>query len=101
MNWDRLKQVIVDIVESVTQNYQYHGKYPSRVVSQNGDGTLEIQTSFPAMPSISSVKLKLGIPGTKVEVEPGSEVMLAFEAGQRDRPYVEQQDGFAGDTRHG
>ena len=60
-----------------------------RVLSQNGDGTLEIRTYDASMPDLPRVPVKLGIPGvSSYEVEDGTECYVIHENGDAQRPCV-------------
>lgn len=63
--------------------------YPSTVVSQNADGTLELHPDDPRWPGLSSVPVRLGIPGAKVKVAAGARVLVGFAGGDAQRPIAE------------
>jgi len=61
--------------------------HPSRVVSQAAeDRSLQVFPDDGAVPPMTSVPLRTGIPGLDVEVNAGARVLLAFEEGDPRRP---------------
>lgn len=62
--------------------------YWAKVVSQNGDGTVEVIPDSPRLPSVSKVPIRLGIPGVTVKVAPGARCVLEFLEGDPTRPVV-------------
>lgn len=82
--------------------------YPARVVGQPAGlgGALELLPDDTAMPGMSKVPIRVGIPGVKVRVASGARVLFTFEGGDRRRPVVVSwEDGdilelaFAGGTQ--
>jgi hypothetical protein len=90
---DRMKDGLAAWVRSLFSRLDYLALYPSRVVSQNGDGTLELQPDDPRLPGLSGVPVRLGLPGTTVEVQAGARVLLGFEAGDPARPVATLWEG--------
>jgi hypothetical protein len=90
---DRMKAGLAAWVRGLFARIDYLALYPSRVVSQNGDGTLELQPDDPRLPGLSNVPVRLGIPGTTVEVQAGARVLLGFEAGDPARPVATLWEG--------
>lgn len=66
----------------------YLAKYPATAVTQNGDGTLEIQPDDSRLPSLSSVPIRYGVPGVEARIANGGRVRLEFDAGDPARPIV-------------
>lgn len=60
--------------------------HPSRVHSQDADGSLQVFPDDAAVPPMVGVQLRTGIPGLEVEVIEGARVLLAFEEGDPRRP---------------
>jgi hypothetical protein len=77
---------IEGIVRSEMRTTRYHALYPSRVVSQAADGTLELVPDGDVMPPMTGVALRTFAPGIGVKVAPGSRVQLAFEGGDPSKP---------------
>ena len=64
----------------------YFAQYPARVVSQNTNGTLELQINDVRFPGLSAVPIRYGIPGVSVKVAPGSQVAVEFAGGRASAP---------------
>jgi hypothetical protein len=85
---DRVKGVLAKFIESVTAPYRYSARYQCRVVSQNGDGTLELIPDDTQIPGLSGVPIYCGIPGATVQVSPGARCLLEFAGGNPSKPCV-------------
>lgn len=83
---DDLAAAVEAMVRRYTAASAYSRRYPSRVVVQNDDGTLELVPDDARMPSISTVPIRSGVPGIYVRVKVGARVSLEFEAGDPSRP---------------
>lgn len=66
----------------------YSRVYPSRVVRQSGDGTLEIIPDSLTIRGngLTGVPVRHGIPGIEVKIPPGGKVLLFFEGGDPKLP---------------
>lgn len=84
--YDRLKAGMDAVVQALTARVDYMALYPSRVVKDNGDGTLELVPDNTKLPGLSRVPMRLGIPGVDVKVNAGTRVLLGFEAGNPGMP---------------
>lgn len=62
--------------------------YQYRVLSPNGDGTLELRSTDTRLPDLSRVPVRFGIPGTTAVIPSGNVVMVGFGAGGSSDPYV-------------
>lgn len=86
MESDRLKRALERFISRTlalpTVDFRAH--YPSKVIGQNADGSLELQPDDTRLPTLSRVPLRLGIPGVTVKIAAGSRVLLFFEGGQPD-----------------
>ena len=85
-SYDRVKTYLKRVIDTVTKRMDFMALYPCKVVSQNGDNTLELTPDNPALPSHSRVPLRLGIPGATAKVQAGSRVLLGFEGGDPRAP---------------
>src|SRR3954471_23370727 len=88
MELDRIKAGLVRVVASVLSPTDFHALYPSRVVAQNLDGSLELRPDSSRMADTSKVPIRLGLPGCSVQVAAGSRVLLGFENGNPQRPFA-------------
>ena len=86
---DRLKRSLSGFVRGVMGRFDYHALYPCAVVTQNADGTVDLQPDASTqMPGLQHVKLRYGIPGATVKVQAGTRVLLGFDNGRPDSPYA-------------
>lgn len=89
---DRLKKALVCFIERALQRVDYYALYTAKVVKQNTNGTLELQPEdarFQALlPGLTSVPIRYGIPGVKVEIPAGGRVAVGFEGGNPQFPVV-------------
>ena len=85
---DRLKAALAAFVRSVTSRLDYLALYPCKVLSQNGDGTLELQPEDSRLPGLSKVPIRIGVPGVDVKVEGGAKVLLGFAEGDPRVPFA-------------
>jgi hypothetical protein len=89
---DRALGAFKAIIERFTGNriigprVDFLASYPATAVTQNGDGTLEIQPDDSRLPSLSSVPIRYGIPGVSAQIANGGRVLLAFAGGDPARP---------------
>lgn len=95
MELDRVKQGLLSLVSSAVSPTDFHALYPSRVVAQNADGTLELRPDSSRMPDMSGVPIRFGLPGTAAKVAAGARVLLGFENGDQQRPYAGAWDAAA------
>jgi len=84
--FDRIKQALLGLIEGHTARFDFFAFYPARVAAQNADGTLEVQPDSAAVPPVSQVPIRLGVPGVKVKVAAGCRVLVGFEGGDPRRP---------------
>jgi len=64
----------------------YLALYPAKIIAQNADGSLELRPDDARVPDLSSVPIRLGLPGVSVTVAPGSRVLIGFENGKPSAP---------------
>ncbi|MGL4442657.1 MAG: hypothetical protein ACRCU1_03460 [Alsobacter sp.] len=63
--------------------------FVARIAAQNADGTLEITLGDSAMPGLSGVPVRLGIPGvTAYQITPGIDCTMEYENGDPSKPFV-------------
>src|SRR5947199_8556008 len=82
------KRIVAGIVGNWIQgpHMDYLASYPATAVTQNGDGTLEIQPDDSRLPSLSSVPIRYGVPGVSAQIANGGRVLLAFAGGDPAKP---------------
>jgi len=89
MQLDAIKTHLAALVDLFMRRVDYYALYPAVVVSQNGDKTLELRPESEKLPQgMSTVPIRLGIPGATVTVEAGARVLVGFENGDPKRPYA-------------
>lgn len=67
-------------------NNKYDQIYNALVDKQNGDGTVDVIAD--ARFGVTKVQLFCGVPGAKVEVRPGEQVLLGFFGGSPQKPFA-------------
>src|SRR5436305_7590663 len=89
---DRMLGAFRSIIQRFVGNWiqgphmDYLASYPATAVTQNGDGTLEIQPDDSRLPSLSSVPIRYGVPGVSAQIANGGRVLLAFAGGDPAKP---------------
>lgn len=84
---DRIADAVEAMVRKVFgQRIDYLAAYPSRVVAQNADGTLELVPDSPRLSSYSKVPIRYGVPGVSATVASGARVLLEFGGGDARNP---------------
>ncbi len=92
---DRLKRHLEEFIETlIGRKLLYAYQYTATVVSQSGAGDVEVLPDDKRIRGNgqSSVILRHGIPGVTVEVDQGQRVVIAFEGGNPDRPFILSYD---------
>lgn len=74
-------------VERIMRRVDYHALYPSRVVTQHADGSLDLVPDSTRVPSCQAVPVRT-LRGLSVEVAAGARVLLGYEEGDPARPYA-------------
>ncbi len=85
---DRLKAAFDAGVEAALPTVDYGALYACQVVSQNGDGTLDLQPSSSKLPSQKNIPFRCGIPGVTITVQAGAQVLLGWANGDPAQPYA-------------
>lgn len=83
---DPVREALTKIVRQMTRTIDFLAMYPATVVSQSGDGSLELKLASDRMPSMSRVPIRYGVPGIRAEVRTGSAVAVEFERGSPAAP---------------
>ena len=84
----RISAGLTALVRDLLSGTDYHALYPCEVVSQNEDDSLELKSESSRLPSLSNVKIRIGIPGARARLAPGARVLVGFENGDPKRPYA-------------
>ncbi len=70
-------------------------RYPGRVAAQSSDLTrvdvqldIDVEGSDRRMPSPSNISIRLGLPGVLVGIQTGCRVLVGWEQGDPDKPYI-------------
>jgi len=85
---DRLKGALTAFVRNAVGDLDFLRPYPARVVLQEDDGTLHVQPDSDAIPGLTGVPIRYGIPGARAKVPPGARCILEFEEGNPTSPVV-------------
>ena len=85
---DRFKLALEAIVKRITARYDYAVMYPCSVISQNGDGSLELKPDSAKLPGLSNIKIRYGIQGCTVKVSAGARVLLGFDNADPAAPFA-------------
>lgn len=85
---DRYKAALESLVTRITGRYDFAIPYACAVISQNGDGTLELKPDSSAMPGLSNVPIRYGSPGVTATVSAGARCIVAFENADPSKPVV-------------
>lgn len=89
-----LRDMIENIVRAVTKRHKYYGLYRYRVNEDKGPTT---QTSRPdlnpvqtdiGLKTILAAEKSFGSHGLFAKLKPGSEVLIGFEGGDSNRPFI-------------
>lgn len=90
---------LVAAIKSLTDSaINYSQWYPSKVIVQQSDGSLDLLPDDPRVrgQGLTNVPLKTGIPGLSVKVLPGTYVRLFFENGSPSEPAAALADHASG-----
>lgn len=82
-----LADAIETIIARVMRRVDYHAMYPSRVVTQHADGSLDLVPDSSRVPSCQRVPVRT-LRGLSVEVSEGARVLLGYEGGDPALPVV-------------
>ena len=90
-DYDRIKSGLVAIIRRtvgafIVQRVDFLAAYQCKVVTQNGDGTLELQPDDVRLPGYSKVPIRYGVPGVSATVAAGARVLLEFAGGDPQKP---------------
>lgn len=84
---ERLRDELAAFVRRVTGRLDYQALYPATVRAQDGAGRLDVELDPPtAMPPLTGVPIRHGLPGVTVRVAAGARVLVTWERGDPARP---------------
>ena len=78
MQYDRIIEPLKKIIRALTSRVDYCAFYSAKVISQNADGTVDIQPSATKWAGLQSVPIWSGTPGAVATVQPGALVLFSF-----------------------
>ena len=87
---DILRTAFEGIVRQATRHYDFFAQFGARVVSQNGDGSLELKLDSSKLPGMSRVPIRAGV--LSLKVKKGAIVTVGFLEGSPTKPYVSHVD---------
>lgn len=82
----RLLDAFHRLLAPLSRRLDYLALYPSRVVAQSADGTLDLFPDDPRVPPCRGVPVRYGLPGVRAAVPAGTRVLLTYEGGDPRRP---------------
>ena len=85
---DRLRLALEKLVRNIMRRVDYLALYPAEVLADHGNNTWDLKPYDPRLPAAVKVKLAGGIPGVKVQVGKGAQVLLGFAGGNPKAPRV-------------
>jgi hypothetical protein len=91
---DRLKAALRGAVKAAQAPIDYLACYLGTVVAQSGS-TIDVRPLDLRLPSMAKVPLLGGLPGWKVQVKPGGQVLVGWSGGDPTSPYA---FGFSGEV---
>jgi hypothetical protein len=96
MSTNRLAELVRTLVLKLTAPTLYYATFSVRVVTQAGDGTLEVIPDDSRIPGLTGVPIRYGLPGIKATVLQGARCRVAFDNGDPSKPYAFAFDEKAG-----
>lgn len=70
------------------RGYDYARPQAGKAVSQDADGTLQVQPDDDSYPPMTGVPYRAGLPGTAIKIAPGARVLVEWEGGDPGAPVV-------------
>lgn len=92
---DRLRTAVQRLVARGQTGLDYRALYPARVVAQAADGSVDVVSGDPRIPSLSRVPLRMPWPGVSVVLAPGAKVLIGWEGGNPGAPFAATFGGGA------
>lgn len=88
VDMDRLKSAFDDAVDAALPDIDYEALYTCLVVSQNPDGTLDLQPISSKLPSQKNIPIRGPFPNVKMTVGPNAQVLMGWENHDPSVPYA-------------
>lgn len=85
---DRIKKHLEDFVKRLLEPVDYYAPYACKVVQQNSDGSVDLQPEDKRLAQFKGVPIHYGTPDTSAKIQSSARVMLEFENGDRQKPFV-------------
>jgi hypothetical protein len=88
---DGIRSVMERALEPIRQDSQYFKRYRCKVVSQGSDGRVDVLVDDERMKGrgIQKCRVRVGIPGTRMEVPGGARCLVGWDDGDPALPYVD------------
>lgn len=86
MSVDRLKAAGRAVV-GLDPMIRYRCLYRCKVVGQSGD-VVDVRPYDASLPDMAKIPLRHGVPGLRVQVVPGSYLLVGWENGRPDKPFA-------------
>lgn len=83
---DNAAEALREFVRETMRGVEWYPSFSARVAVQRSDGTLDVYPDDRRLPPVTSVRLRLPVPGAKLTVPPGSQVTILFENGDPRQP---------------
>lgn len=82
---DPLHAGLTALVKQTMRYVDYHPAYSAKVILQRANGTLDVAPDDSRLPPMTSVPVRVPVPGMKIKVDAGSRVVILFENGDPTR----------------
>lgn len=83
---DNAAEALRHFVRETMRGVEWYPSFSARVAVQRSDGTLDVYPDDRRLPPLTTVRLRLPVPGAKLTVPPGSQVTILFENGDPRQP---------------
>ncbi len=81
----RLSQALRSVIGEETAPHFWRQTFAGRVVQQRSDGTIDVDPDHPELDDLTSVQVRVPVPGAKVRVAVNARCDLVFEDGDPER----------------
>jgi hypothetical protein len=87
---DRLKRSFFGAVKAAAPRLDYYTSYRARVIHHDpkSPDVVDVAPDDPRLPSMGGIPLRLGLPGARVLLNPGTHVYIAWSGGDPAEPYA-------------